>query len=201
MLYIPFCRKVVLSGSLICDVLNINLLFIKFLCAISYDHLVLMDYIISNETCFVDFLTSYLDYIHGNWSAFTSSHHKLQGIMKMINIKAYGIDEIGTTISLPRKRKYGYRMQLADTGAVSHTVQLEHDDRTRTTKSLVAYELSDSSEDDSVNQSILHNTMSCIIRLRLALERMLVKEIITNSQASTKLVDMIEKVETLYETE
>lgn len=191
----------VLSGSIICDVLNINLLFIKFLCAISYDHLVLMDYIISNETCFVDFLTSYLDYIHGNWSAFTSSHHKLQDIMKITNPKAHGMDEIGTIISLPRKRKYSYHTELVNTGAVSHTVQLEHDDRTRTTKSLVTYELSDSSEeDDSVDQSILHSTMGCIIRLRLALERMLVKEIITNSQASTKLVDMIERIETLYET-
>ena len=198
MLYIPFFhRKEVFSGSVICDVLDINLLFAKFLCAISYDHLVLMDYIISNETCFVDFLTCYLDYVHGNWSAFTSSHHKLQGIMKISNAKVHCMDEIGTTISLPRKRKHGCRTQLADTDAVSQTI---HDDKTQTTKSLVAYDLSDSSEDDSVDQSILENTMSCIIRLRLALERMLAKQIITNSQASTKLVDMIEQVETLYET-
>jgi len=82
----------------------------------------------------------------------------------------------------------------------SQDVQLEEHDKNQATKSLVAYELSDSSEDESVDQSLLCNTMSCIIRLRLALERMLAKQIILNPQAPTKLVNIIEKVETLYET-
>lgn len=179
--------------------LNINLLFIKFLCAISHDHLVLMDYIISNETCFVEFLTCYLDYIHGNWSAFTFSHHKLKGIMKIEDTAVHCSDKVKTAFSLSRKRKHSQRKRFPYTSIASYNVQLECGNKEQTTKSLVAYDLSDSSEDDSNDQSFLHNTMSCIIRLRLALERMLAKQIIPNPQAPTKLVSMIERVETLYE--
>lgn len=199
-LHIPLChRKDVWSGSVTCNVLDINLLFIKFLCAISQDHLLLLDYIISNETCFVDFLTCYLDYIHENWSVFTRSHHRLHGIVKITDTAAaHCVDEIEMPFSLSRKRRHS-RAQFAHTSVVSHSVQLECNHDTNPTKSLVAYDFSDSSEDDSADQSMLQNTMGCIIRLRLSLERILAKQIIANSQAPAKLVSMIDRVETLYE--
>lgn len=194
--YVSLCdREDALSGSVICNVLNIDLLFIKFLCAISHDHLVLMDYIISDETCFAYFLTCYLDYVCNNWSAFTSSHHKLEDTMSKMTDN---VSDVIETTSSSRKRKR--HQQVLHASAVSQNVQqLECGDKHTTTKSLVAYDFSDSSEDDLVNHSILDDTMSCIIRLRLALERAIAKQIIINSQAPTKLVSMIEKVETLYE--
>ena len=159
--------------------LNINLLFIKFLCAISYDHVVLIDYIISEETSCVQFLLYYLEYACENWSAFTSSHYH-QDVVRASDVT----DKVFPLSS--RKRKRGQSMSA----------------RTNDQPSLVAYDLSDSSEEsDSTDQSVLHNTMSCIIRLRLALERMLEKQIILNSQQGpAKLVIVIERLETLYET-
>ena len=199
-MHIPlYHRKDVWSGSVTCNVLDINLLFIKFLNAISHDHLLLLDYIISNETCFVDFLTCYLDYIHENWSVFTRSHDKLHGIMKIADTAAHCVDEIEMPFSLSRKRRHSQRAQFAHASVVSHSVQLECNHDKKPTKSLVAYDSSDSSEDDSADQSILQNTMGCFIRLRLSLERILAKQIIANSQAPAKLVSMIDRVETLYE--
>ena len=194
-----FYRENISSGLVICNVLNINLLFIKFLSAISYDHLVLVDYVISDETCFVAFLTHYLEYISDNWYAFTSSHHRLQGTIKAATQHADTnncVDEIGTPFSLSRKRKRSQQTH----NMVSEYVRLECEHQDQTAKSLVSYDLSDSSEDEMGNQSILHITMSCFIRLRLALERMLAKQIILNPQAPAKLASMIERVETLYET-
>lgn len=194
-------RGDVSSGSVLCSVVNIHLLFIKFLSAISYDHLVLVDYVISDETCFVAFLTQYSEHIYDDWCAFTSSHHKLEDIMKMADRANY-VGEIETPFSLSRKRKRSHQTkQFAYTSVVSQDVRLEEcDKKNQATKSLVPYNLSDSSEDEPVDQSLLCDTMSCIIRLRLALERMLAKQIILNPQAPTKLVSIIEKVETLYET-
>lgn len=171
------------------------MLFVKFLHAISYDHLVLVDYVISDETCFVDFLKQYLEYVYNNWSAFISSHHKLQDTMKVQNNSATTAAYCETRASslLSRKRKHSHYSSVVS----QNVLQLE-----QTTKSLqlVAYDLSDSSEDETMNQSMLHDTMSCIIRLRLTLERMLAKKIIPNLEESTELVSMIETVELLYET-
>ena len=158
--------------------LNINLLFIKFLHAISHDHIVLIDYIISEETSCVQFLLCYLEYACENWSAFTSSHYHPDVRTSDITDKVFPLSS--------RKRKHDHSMSA----------------RTDDQPSLVAYDSSDSSEEsDPADQSVLHNTMSCIIRLRLALERMLEKQIILNSQQGpAKLVTMIERLETLYET-
>ena len=177
-----FCyREDVTSGSMICNVLNINFLFIKFLCAISYDHVVLMDYVISDETCFVHFLMCYLEYACDNWSSFTSEEVMRAG---------YSTDQAGISFSLSRKRKYSHQTEHV----VCTSIQVDNN------PSLVAYDLSDSSEEsDLVDPSVLHKTMSCIIRLRLALERMLEKQIIVNSQSPAKLVSVIERLETLYE--
>ena len=146
-----------------------------------------MDYIISDETCFVDFLTCYLEYAHDNWSAFTSSHHG-QDIKRAAGCST---DQTGI-VSLSRKRKRGHQTEHL----VYTSIQVDDSNR-----SLVVYDLSDSSEEsDPVDQSVFHKTMSCIIRLRLALERMLKKEIILSSQApAAKIVSVIERLETLYE--
>lgn len=138
-----------------------------------------MDYVISDETCFVQFLTCYLEYACDNWSSFTSSHYDDE------EITGHSTDEPISSLS-SRKRKHSDR-------TTEHHIQVDG-------QSLVAYDLSDSSEeDDTVGQSVFDKTMSCIIRLRLALERMLEKQIILNSQSSAQLVSVIERLETLYE--
>ena len=94
--------------------------------------------------------------------------------------------EPGISSLSSRKRKHGDR-------TTEHGIQVD-------SQSLVAYNSSDSIEEgDTVGQSVFSKTMSCFIRLRLALERMLEKQIILNSQSSAQLVSVIERLETLYE--
>ena len=139
-----------------------------------------MDYVISDETCFVQFLICYLEYAYDNWSSFTSSHYDED----VTRTASYFTDE--PISSSCRKRKHSER-------TTEHAVQVDD-------QPLVTYDLSDSSEEgNTIGQSVFHKTMSCIIRLRLALEWMLEKQIILNSQSSAQLVSVIERLETLYE--
>ena len=182
-------------GAVLHKILDVNLLFIKFLFSISHDHLVLVDYIISDETCFVDFLTQYMMYIHDNWSTFTTSHSKLQESIRTID----GGKPKRLVLS-SRKRKHDHLTQSIDTVSPDSYLQKVNP----TSQPLVSYDLTDSSDSEEeyppINKSILHNTMSCMIRLRLALERMLDKQIILNPQAPAELVSIMEKVEVLYES-
>ncbi|XP_065912445.1 uncharacterized protein [Dysidea avara] len=189
------------SGAVLHKVLDVNLLFIKFLFSISHDHLVLVDYVISNETCFVDFLTQYMMYIHDNWSTFTASLSKLQDITRTVHEP--DDNKPMTLVLSSRKRKHDHLTQPI--AIVLPDSQLQCNLNAQPTpQSLVSYDLTDSSDSEAeylpTNKPILHDTMSCMIRLRLALERMLDKQIILNPQAPTELVNVMEKVEVLYES-
>ncbi|XP_015596642.1 protein lines [Cephus cinctus] len=52
--------------------LSPTLTFIQFLTGVSHDHDVLLDYLVSNETCFLLYLFRFLKYVRRNWTEFVS---------------------------------------------------------------------------------------------------------------------------------
>ncbi|XP_056594082.1 protein Lines homolog 1 isoform X2 [Triplophysa dalaica] len=47
--------------------------FISFLCSISFDHTVLLDFLISTETCFLEYCVRYLKLLRDDWTGFCIS--------------------------------------------------------------------------------------------------------------------------------
>ena len=140
-------------------------------------------------------------YIHDNWSTFTASLSKLQDITRTVHEP--DDNKPKTLVLSSRKRKHDHLTQPI--AIVLPDSQLQCNLNAQPTpQSLVSYDLTDSSDSETeylpTNKPILHDTMSCMIRLRLALERMLDKQIILNPQAPTELVNVMEKVEVLYES-
>ncbi|XP_008544118.1 protein lines [Microplitis demolitor] len=54
------------------QMLSPTLTFVQFIKAVSHDHDVLLDYLVSNETCFLLYLLRFLKYIKRNWHEFVS---------------------------------------------------------------------------------------------------------------------------------
>jgi len=137
-------------------------------------------------------------YICDNWSTFTASHSKLQDSVRTIH-KPLG-DKHRTPVLSSRKRKHNHLTQPINIVLPDSWLPKVRP----TPQSLVSYDLTDSSDSEEeytqTNKLILHDTMSCMIRLRLALERMLDKQIILDPPAPAKLVSIMEKVEMLYES-
>lgn len=57
--------------------------FIEFLKIVSHDSDVILDYLLSNETCFLLYLLRFLKYIRRNWSKFVSSCSEYSGISRV----------------------------------------------------------------------------------------------------------------------
>ena len=141
-------------------------------------------------------------YILDNWPTFTASHFMLEDSARAMHKQYVGKSKTLLLLS-SRKRKHNHLTQPI--GVVLPDSQVQHDHKTcPTAQSLVPYDLTDSSdseeENSSANKPILQYTMSCMIRLRMAMERMLDKQIILNPQAPVELLNVMEKVETLYES-
>ncbi|GLV45542.1 lines [Carabus blaptoides fortunei] len=59
--------------------LNPSYTFVEFLKIVTHDSDVLLDYLVSNETCFLLYLLRYLKYIRRNWSSFVVSCETING--------------------------------------------------------------------------------------------------------------------------
>lgn len=70
------------------NMLNPVYAFIEFLKVVSHDSDVLLDYLVSNETCFLLYLLRFLKYIRRNWSKFLSS------------CESAGTGELGNTMTV-----------------------------------------------------------------------------------------------------
>ncbi|MEQ2210111.1 hypothetical protein XENOCAPTIV_008560 [Xenoophorus captivus] len=53
--------------------------FVLLLQSLSFDHSILLDFLISSETCFLEYFVRYLKYLRGDWQGFTaaSGHRKV----------------------------------------------------------------------------------------------------------------------------
>ncbi|KAB0792066.1 hypothetical protein PPYR_14027 [Photinus pyralis] len=70
------------------NMLNPVYAFVEFLKVVSHDSDVLLDYLVSNETCFLLYLLRFLKYIRRNWSKFVSS------------CESAGTGELGNTMTV-----------------------------------------------------------------------------------------------------
>uniref|UniRef100_UPI0037E99315 protein Lines homolog 1 isoform X2 n=1 Tax=Semicossyphus pulcher TaxID=241346 RepID=UPI0037E99315 len=58
---------------------NPHCIFLLLLQSISFDHSILLDFLISTETCFLEFLVRYLKYLTADWQGFTAACGKISG--------------------------------------------------------------------------------------------------------------------------
>ncbi|KAL1457534.1 hypothetical protein WDU94_007752 [Cyamophila willieti] len=76
-------------------VLNPSLTFIQFLRTVSHDTDVLLDLLVSNETCFLLYLLRLLKYVRRNWSEFvTTCGRDLDDVMSVLIRLRFSIDRL-----------------------------------------------------------------------------------------------------------
>lgn len=66
-------RGSVLNGSACATGFNPHCHFILLLQSICFDHSILLDFLISSETCFLEYLVHYLKYLKEDWQGFTAT--------------------------------------------------------------------------------------------------------------------------------
>ncbi|XP_013403094.1 protein Lines homolog 1 isoform X2 [Lingula anatina] len=206
---------------------NPHLILSLFLSTISHDHTVLLDMLISPETCFLVYLVKYLKLVQHDWMGFQSSLGKdsTSSLADMLLISKesaksgncsfwtseeshssgkkitniVGNDELHEKTSADRCKTVSSKSK--------DTSHMESKCGFTATVNLVDYSDSESEQDYegelernsmlSVRESALDQTLGVFIRLKMSLERMSVQNLIPFNVHP--LLKLISQVECLYE--
>jgi hypothetical protein len=170
--------------STFASVLHPHLLFTHFLASISYDYSVLLDFLISNETQFLPYFLFYLKYCVANWQEFVSivtqqdskrdlspqttrlsSHHsRPQFEFRELTNKSKEDRDIASY--------FQSRLTLSEGDEVPSPII-----STQTTTNSLVFNYTNESEEESGEIAALDRVVGVLIRLKLAIERLVKKNL------------------------
>ena len=173
-------------------VFNAHSMFAEFLGSISYDHSILLDFLMSPDSKFTDFLKEYLQVVVSDWSG-------LERACEEYDVRAQGDSEasdLPSSLQMDTAKKLKvdpplFPYSTPDTSS-------EHSDVCYSeARSDVGTADSDTDEDLSFHETVLDRILGCCIRLRFTLARLHSKGLFPYPVGG--IIPLLERLEEKYE--